>query len=107
MMASVDLNYIQFYQPPTKASLPRKRILKASNATAAAVVGDGKPSKVPGPSNGWDQSLWCDDTIEFINMTDSPPREHFSPSREPLLDLQETEADARHRIFGRSLAKGP
>lgn len=28
-------------------------------------------------------------------MTDSPPREHISPSREPLPDLQETEADAR------------
>ena len=31
----------------------------------------------------------------IIDMTDSPPREHFSPSRESLPGLQETEAEAR------------
>ena len=94
-MALVDLNHIQFYQPSTKASLPCERILKASNANATAVVREGKSSKVSGPNNGWGQRPWCDDTIEFIDMTDSPPREHFSPSREPLPGLQETEAHAR------------
>lgn len=95
MMASIDLNYIQFYQPPAKASLPRERIPEASNATAPAVVNKGKSSKVPESSNGWDQSLWCGDTIEFVDMTGSPPREDFSP------------ADIRGRIFGRSLTKSP
>lgn len=97
-MASVDLNYIQFYQPPTKASLPRERVPKASNANAPAVVGEGKPSKAPGPSNGWDQRLWCDDAIEFVDMTDSPPREHFRHFRESVPDLRETEADARGKF---------
>ena len=95
MMALIDLNHIQSYQPPTKASLPRERIPKAFNANVPAVVREGKPSKVPGSSNGWGQRPWCDDAIEFIDMTDSPPRKHFAPFRDPLPDLQEPEADIR------------
>lgn len=32
--------------------------------------------------HGWGQKLWCDDAIEFIDMTDSPPRKHFAPFRD-------------------------
>ena len=45
--------------------------------------------------HGWGQKLWCDDAIEFIDMTDSPPRKHFAPFRDPFPDLQEPEADIR------------
>ena len=71
------------------------------------MVGEGKPPEVSGPSNGWGPRLWHDDAIKLIDMTDSPPREHFSSFREPLRDRQETEADAQDRVFGRSLTKGP
>ena len=49
-MASADLNFVQFYQPPTKASLTREKVPKASNAIAPTVLGEGKPPKAPRPS---------------------------------------------------------
>lgn len=52
-MPLADSNSIQFYQPPTKASLSRERVLKALNANGPLVVGEGKPPKAPGPSSGW------------------------------------------------------
>ena len=89
MMALVDLNHIQFYQPSTKARLRCERISNASNAYASVDVREGKTSKVSGSSDGWDQRPWSDDAIEFIELIDSPSREHFSPFRKPLPDFQE------------------
>lgn len=100
-MALADLNSIQFYQPPTKASLSGERVLKASNAKGPLVVGEEKPPKAPGPSSGWN-ALWGGDPIEFLDMADPPRREHLSPFRE-LADLKDTEADIVGKVFGGSL----
>lgn len=105
-MTSVDLNYIQFYQSSIKTSLPRERVSKAFNANVSVVVEERKPFKVSEPSNEWDQRLWCDDAIEFVNMIDSPRREQFRHFRESVSDLREIEADARGKYFSRSLTKG-
>ncbi len=106
-MVSADLNFIQFYQPPTKAGLPREKVPKASNAIAPTVLREGKPPKAPRPSSGWNGGLWSDDPIEFINMIDSPPTEHLSPFHEPAPDLKDTEADAGGKDFSRSLTNSP
>ena len=97
-MALADLDSIQFYQPPTKASLPHERVPKALNATGPPVVGEWKPPKALGPSDGW-SALWDDEAIEFIDITDSPPREHLSPFRESAPELKDTEADARGKVL--------
>ncbi|MCJ1460209.1 hypothetical protein MMC28_010588 [Mycoblastus sanguinarius] len=91
-MPVVDLDSVQFYRPPIKACQPCKRVPKASNANGPSVVGRGKSPKASGPSDGW-RSLWGDDPIKFIDMTDSPFTERLSPIREPAPDLKDTEAD--------------
>lgn len=50
-MASADLNLIQFYQTPTKASLTCEKVLKALNAIAPTVLREGKSPKTPRPSS--------------------------------------------------------
>ena len=91
-MALADLNSIQFYQPPTKASLPHERVPKALNDTGPPVVRKGKPPKALRPSDAW-SALWGDDAIEFMDMTDSPPRDLLSPFRGSAPDSKDTEAD--------------
>ncbi len=97
-MALADMNSIQFYQPPTKASLPRERVSQALNFNVPTVLGDGKPPKAPGPSSGWRRRLCGDNPIEFIDMTDSLLREQFSPFREPAPDHKGTEGDVEGRL---------
>ncbi|KAL9607035.1 MAG: hypothetical protein Q9167_008011 [Letrouitia subvulpina] len=94
-MALVDLNSIQFYQPPVKASLLRETVPKASDAVGSSVVGKRKPSKAPGPSGRWSATPWDDNPIEFIDMTDSPARGNSSQFCELTPDLREIEVDAR------------
>ena len=101
-MALAALNTIQFYQPPTEASLPRKRVPKTSNANYPTVVGRGKSPKAPGPSDGW-SALWGHGLIEFIDIADSPSREHLNLFRERAPDLKDTEADAEGKVFSSSL----
>lgn len=72
--------------------MPHERVPKALKATSPPVVGEGKPPKALGPSDGW-SALWGDDAIEFIDMTNSPPREHLSPFRESAPDPKDTEVD--------------
>ncbi len=96
-MALVDLNSIQFYQPPTKVSLPHERVPKALNASGSPVVGEGKP-KALGPSDRW-SILRGDDAIEFTDMTDCPPREHPSPFCESAPDPKDTEVDAGGKVL--------
>lgn len=52
-MPLADLNSIQFYQLPTKASLCREIVLKALNANGPLLVREGKLPKAPGPSSEW------------------------------------------------------
>lgn len=92
IMALADLNSIQFYQPPTKTSLPHERVPKALKATGPPVIKEGKPPKALRPSDGW-SALWGDDAIDFIDMTDSPTREHPRPLCELAPDPKDTEAD--------------
>ncbi len=91
-MALTDLNFIQFYQPPTKASLPHERVPKALKATGPPFIREGKLRKALRPSDGW-SALWGNDAIEFVDMTDSPPREHPRPLCESAPDPKDTEAD--------------
>ena len=101
-MAFADLDSIQFYQPPTKASLPHERVPKALNIDGP-VVDAQKPPKALGPDDGW-SALWGD---EFIDITDSPPRENLSPFRELVPNPKDTEADAQGKAFSHSSTKGP
>ena len=102
-MALIDLNSIQFYQPPIEASLLCGTVPRASNANGLTIVGKGKPPKGPGPSDGWNGTPWGDDPIEFIDITDSPTRENLSQFRESTADLKEIEADPRGMDFSRLL----
>ena len=101
-MALVNLDFVQFYRPPIKASLPCERVPKASIASIAEVPivgGEENLSKASAPSGGWNGRLWGDDPIEFIDMTNTSPREHFSPSSKPAPDFKDTEADAEGKVI--------
>ncbi|CAF9941279.1 MAG: hypothetical protein HETSPECPRED_003040 [Heterodermia speciosa] len=91
-MTTIDLNSIQFYQPPTEASLPRKRVSKASTAQSPAVPERENPPKALTPSDEWN-TLWGARPIRFPNVTDSPFKNHLSSLREEASNLKETEAD--------------
>ena len=100
-MTIVDLNSIQFYQPPTEASLPRKRVSKASTAHSLAVPGRENQPKALAPSDEWN-TLWGDRPIKFPNVTDSPFKNHLSSLREEASNLKETEADLGCKVFSSS-----
>ena len=95
---TMALNFIQFYQLSIKASLPRERVSQALNFNVPTVLENGKPFKAPGPSSGWRGRLCGDNSIEFIDMTDSPLREQFSPFRESASDHKGIEADVGGRL---------
>ena len=100
-MTTVDLNSIQFYQPPTEASLPRKRVSKASTAQSPAVPERENPPKALTPSDEWN-TLWGARPIRFPNVTDSPFKNHLSSLREEASNLKETEADLGCKVFSSS-----
>lgn len=97
-MPVVDLDSVQFYQPPIEASLPCKRVPRVSNAKGPSVVERGKFPKAPGPSDKW-SILYGDKAIEFIDMTDPPRREYLSLLRELSSDLKATEVYAGGEVF--------
>lgn len=70
---------------------------KSLNTTSPSVFGKGKPPKALRLSDGW-SGLWGDDTIEFIDITDSPLRKYLSPFRELVLDPKDTEVDAGGKV---------
>lgn len=102
-MASVDLKSIQLYEVPTKVILPQERVRQALNASDPTVVGKGKPTKTPGPSDEWSEKFRNHDLIQILDITGSPGREPQSPFRDPVVDPKRVEADAggtfQHQLF--------
>ena len=83
-MAFVDLNSIQFYQPPTTAGSRSDGRPTVSNLHVPTAYGKGKKEN---------KSLPKFDVIEFLDMTGPPPKEHTDPLHIPAPNLC-TEQDA-------------
>lgn len=69
-MAAINWDSVQFYQPPTKASLSRKRVFRKPITITSTVAGAEKSFTAPEPSSGLNGRLWGDDQIEIMNMTE-------------------------------------
>ena len=97
-MALVDLNSIQFYKPSTEASLPRRRVWKASGAHNPTAVEGEKQTKASGSKDGWD-ALCGNGIMKFDNMANISLRRHPNPLRESTSNLQEAKADLECKMF--------
>ena len=93
----INLNSIQFYQPATTTSSPRKRVSKTSTANDLTIVERGELPKAPGPSDGWD-AQWDDDFFESVDIAYSPSRKHLSPLRQEASDLEAIKAGLEGKI---------
>ena len=86
-MTLVDLNSIHFYQPPTEASMPRKRLFKASTAHGFTAPERENPPKTLGSSDECN-ILWGNSPIRNTDIADSPFEKHLSPLREEVPNLK-------------------
>ena len=78
-MTLIDLDFIQFYQPPTKADLADKRPSVASVGDVPLVYGEGYTPTVPRSNGGWGGPLNDYDLIEVLESTGSSSKDplHF------------------------------
>ncbi len=86
-MTLINLDSIQFYQPPAKADLAGKRPSMASVGDVSVVCGEGHTPTVPRSNGGWGGSLNDYDLIEVLDSTGSGGGEEYEsfPSFEELV----------------------
>ena len=98
-MTSINLDSIQFYQPPTKADLATKGPPKASVDNAPIICGQGHTPRVPRSNGGWDGPLYDYDSIEVLDSTGSSSKDPLDLlSYKHALDLKGTELYAGGNI---------
>lgn len=90
-MTSVDLNTIQFYQPPTKGGRPGERRPTRSNGDIHIVGGNGNTPTALGRNNESSGVFRDVDPIKTIDLTVFPAIEYLSPPKD-------TEADVRGNV---------
>ena len=96
-MTLVDMDSIQFWQPPSAKCSPGNGRPTASNTS---IVGaEGRTSSAVRPSYKPSGAPQEDDPIEIIDMDASPPRECCDPSSELVLDLTDVEANAEGKTY--------
>ncbi len=91
-MTSINLDSIQFYQPPTKANLAGKGPSMALVDNAPVICGQGHPPRVPRSNGGWGGPLNDYDPIEVLDSTGSSSKDPLDLlSYKHTLDLKGTE----------------
>ena len=99
-MPFIDLDTVQFYQPPTKVGRPGSRGPTALATDVPTVAEEGKSPTSHEATNGRSgryQAHNC--LIEVLDMAAPPPRESFSPFRKLVPDLKTKEADTGGRAL--------
>ena len=86
-MTLINLDSIQFYQPPTKADLTGKGPSMSSVGDVPVICGEGHTPTVPRSKGGWDGSLNDYDLIQVLDSTGSGGGEEYEsfPSFEELV----------------------
>ncbi len=98
-MTLIDLDSIQFYQPPTKADLASNRPSVASVGDVPVIYGEGYTPTVPRPNGGWGGPLDDYDLIEVLESTGSSSKDPLDLlSYKRALDLKSTELYAGGNI---------
>ncbi|MCJ1251374.1 hypothetical protein MMC30_008607 [Trapelia coarctata] len=91
-MTLVDMDSVQFWQPPPATCSPSNGRLTASNTS---IIGaESRTSAALRPSYKPSKGSQDDDPIEIIDITASLPKECSDPSSEPVPDLTDVEANA-------------
>ncbi len=98
-MTLINLDSIQFYQPPTKADLAGKRPSVASVGDVPVICGEGYVPTVPRSNGGWGGPLNDYDLIEVLESTGSSTKDPLDLlSYKHALDLKGTELYAGGNI---------
>ena len=98
-MTLINLDSIQFYQPPTKADLAGKGPSMSSVSDVSVVCGDGYTPTLPRSHGGWGGSLNDYDLIEVLDSTGSSSKDPLGLfSYKHTLDLKGTELYAGGNI---------
>ena len=91
-MTSINLDSIQFYQPPTKADLAGKGPSMASVDNAPVICGQGHTPRVPRSNGGWGGPLNDYDPIVVLDSTGSSSKDPLDLlSYKHAMDLKGTE----------------
>ena len=97
-MTLVDLDSIQFYQPPSEANLSRKKAFKASTARGLPAPERENSPKGLGPSDECN-THWGDSPIKYTNIADPSFQKQLSPLREEVSTPKKTEADLGCKVL--------
>ena len=98
-MTLINLDSIQFYQPPAKADLVGRRPSMASVGDVPVTCGEGYTPTVPRSNGGWGGSLNNYDLIEVLDSTGSSSKDPLDLlSCKHTLDLKGTELHAGGNI---------
>ena len=98
-MTLINLDSIQFYQPPIKANLTGKRPSMASVGDAPVICEDGYTPRVFRSSGGWGGSLNDYDSSEVLDPIGSSSTDPLNLlSHKHILDLKGTELYAEGSI---------
>lgn len=86
-MTLINLDSIQFYQPPTKADFAGKGPSMSSVGDILVICGEGHIPTVPRSNGGWGESLNDYDLTEVLDSTASGDGEEYEsfPSFEELV----------------------
>ena len=98
-MILINLDSIQFYQPPIKADLVGKRPSMASVGDVPVICEEGYAPRDPRSSGGWGGSLNDYDLSEVLDPTGSSSTDPLDLlSHKHTLDLKGTESYAGGNI---------
>ncbi len=98
-MTLINLDSIQFYQPPTKADLAGKRPSVASVGDVPVICEEGYVPTVPRSNGGWGESLNDYNLIAVLDSTGSSSKDRLDLlSSKHTLDLKGSELYAEGNI---------
>ena len=95
MMAFVNMDFAQFYQPPKAAGICNNGRPAGCNLRLPTAYGKDKNPTALKPSKKGSRILQNDNTIDIL--ASPPPKEPLSPFHMPALNLDGTGADPRGR----------
>ena len=97
-MTLIDLDFIHFYQPPSKGDLASKRLSMASVNDVPIIGVEGYTPTIPRSNGGWGGSLNDYDLIEVLDSTGSSSTDPLDLlSYNPTLNLKITTQSGPHK----------
>lgn len=94
---SLDMNSIDFYQPPTKAGMPGNRRPTMSNLGVPTASGQGNSATALILNNEPSGRFQDYDLVEFLDMSAPEPKGFFNSFCEPAPELNGIEVDAKSK----------